>query len=167
MSRVKSFLLTGSLLLLAGCSSQAQEQESPSAAPDALNQSDNAAETFTSPSVTASGDVASRLDQWLALVQATTPPSARAYADFLDQTPSWPERAVMMHAISRLWPRARAMPSCLSSARASLSPGSGLHALRHAFAGCRQPGQTHLAQWRRSRDRFQSDSGGVQPVAYP
>lgn len=96
MSRVKSFLLTGSLLLLAGCSSQAQEQESPSAAPDALNQSDNAAETFTSPSVTASGDVAFRLDQWLALVQATTPPSARAYADFLDQTPSWPERAVMM-----------------------------------------------------------------------
>ncbi|WP_438382491.1 lytic transglycosylase domain-containing protein [Asaia sp. BMEF1] len=96
MSRVKSFLLTGSLLLLAGCSSHAQEQESPSTAPDALSQSDSAAETFTTPAIAASGDVASRLDQWLALVQATTPPSARAYADFLDQTPSWPERAVMM-----------------------------------------------------------------------
>ncbi|GBR19245.1 lytic transglycosylase domain-containing protein [Asaia spathodeae] len=96
MSRVKAFLLTGSLILLTGCSSHAQEQETPSAASETLGQNDSAPESLAPPSGAASTDVATRLDQWLALVQATTPPSASAYADFLDQTPSWPERAVMM-----------------------------------------------------------------------
>jgi len=95
MSRVKSFLLTGSLILLAGCSSQAQEQSQPPA-PEALSQDDAVPETPSAISRPASGDVASRLDQWLALVQAGASPGARAYADFLDQTPNWPERVVMI-----------------------------------------------------------------------
>lgn len=98
MSRVKSFLLTGSLIFLTGCSSHAQEQLSPTQSEEPLGLSDTAPEDpALSPSaMTHPPDVSTRLDQWLALVQPGAQATARAYADFLDQTPSWPERGTMM-----------------------------------------------------------------------
>ncbi|WP_406586557.1 transglycosylase SLT domain-containing protein [Asaia lannensis] len=102
MSRVKSFLLAGSFLFLGGCSSHAQEPEPSTSQPESLSQGDVSSDALNDGQIRAltqnsqGSDVASRLDMWLSLVQASTPPSARAYADFLDMTPAWPERAAML-----------------------------------------------------------------------
>jgi len=98
MSRAKSLLLTGTFLLLGGCSTHAQEPAPPvaeAAAPDETGDG-SATSSIVPPVTSAPGDVASRLDSWLALIQPDPGISARAYADFLDITPAWPERSVML-----------------------------------------------------------------------
>ncbi|GBQ88766.1 lytic transglycosylase domain-containing protein [Asaia krungthepensis] len=96
MSRVKSLLLAGTFLLLGGCSSQAQEPENAVPASETLISAETTQDAPAPAVPTRIDNVATRLDMWLALVQASTPPSARAYADFLDITPVWPERGTMM-----------------------------------------------------------------------
>jgi len=96
MLRVKSLLLAGTFLLLGGCSSHAQEPEATAPSSETLGTADTAQDALTPAVPTRFDNVASRLDMWLALVEASTPPSARAYADFLDITPAWPERGTMV-----------------------------------------------------------------------